>query len=85
MASIGLAIVGILAAKASLLRAETIADDIFLFASLGFIFVVSIGYLVQKNPQSPKASKLVAGAEWLFSLALIGMIVGAFILVYAEV
>lgn len=85
MASIGLAIVGILAAKASIAPAESLADDIFLFASLGFVFVVALGYLVQKNPDASRAAKLVTGAEWIFSLALLAMVVGAVILVYAEV
>ncbi|MBL8298076.1 MAG: hypothetical protein JNN30_06950 [Rhodanobacteraceae bacterium] len=84
MASIGLAIVGILGTRTSAIRAESIADDIFLFASLGFIFVIAAGYLAQKKTGTSRADKLVATAEWIFSLALLGMVVGALILVYAE-
>ena len=82
LASIGLALVGILAARSSLGHTETIADDLFLFASLGFLIVLAMGYLVQKKPSSSHSRKLVLIAEWIFALSLFLIVVGAFILVY---
>lgn len=82
LASIALALVGILAARSSLGHTETIADDLFLFASLGFLIVLATGYCVQKKPSSAHARKLVLIAEWVFAIALFLIVVGAFMLVY---
>lgn len=85
MASIGLALVGIVSAKASLSQTETIVDDLFLFSSLGFLFVLVLGYWVQKGGQSKRINDLVSAAEWTFSAALLTILLGAFLLVYTEV
>lgn len=82
LASIGLALVGILAARSSLGHTETIADDLFLFASLGFLIVLAMGYMVQKKPSGLHAKKLVLVAEWIFAISLFLIVVGAFMLVY---
>lgn len=82
LASIALALVGILAARSSLSHAETIADDIFLLASLGFLIVLAMGYMVQKKPSRAHSNKLVFIAEWIFAVSLFFIVVGAFILVY---
>lgn len=85
LASIGLALVAILAAKASIDHIETIADDLFLFASLGFLFVVALGYLALRHSHHPRAGRLVTSAEWIFSASPLTIVVGAFALVYAQV
>lgn len=85
LASIGLALVAILAAKSSIDHVEMAADDLFLFSSLGFLFVVVLGYLAQKNAAGPSTSKLVTAAEWIFSGSLAATVVGAFLMVYASV
>lgn len=85
MASIGLALVGILAAKASVDHTETIADDLFLFASLGFLIVLAVGYLAQKDVSSTRAIRLLNGAEWIFSISLVAILLGGFVLVYTVV
>lgn len=85
MASIGLALVGILAAKASIDHTQTLADDLFLFSSLGFLLVLALGYLVQKRPASAKAEAMVTGAEWIFSASLLVTVLGTIVLVYTEI
>ncbi len=85
LASIGLALVAILAAKTSIDHVDMIADDLFLFSSLGFLFVVVIGYLAQKAAAGPRANKLVTAAEWIFSSSLAATVVGAFFMVYTSV
>jgi len=80
----GLALVGILAAKQPMQKTEMVSDDLFLFSSLGFLLVV-VGYLAQKNSGRPYAARLIILAEWLFSLSLITVAAAACILLYAEV
>lgn len=64
---------------------ETIADDLFLFSSLGFLVVLALGYLAQKETKTPRIDRLVSAAEWVFSLSLLLTVVGAFVLVNAEI
>ena len=45
LAGIALALVGVLSAKNSLTKTETVADDFFLFSSIGFLIVLAICYL----------------------------------------
>lgn len=85
LASIGLALVAILAAKTSIDHVEMAADDLFLFSSLGFLFVVVLGYLAQKNSASPRTNKIVTAAEWIFSGSLVATVIGAFLMVYTSV
>lgn len=84
IAGMGLAIVGILAAKQSMQYSEMISDDMFLFSFIGFLLVV-IGYLAQKHSEQHYYSRLVRLAEWLFSLSLLLLVVAAaLVLLYAE-
>ena len=85
LASIGLALVAILVSKTSIDHIEVIADDIFLFSSLGFLFVVVLGYLAQKRASTTQATKLVTAAEWIFSASLATIVIGAVLMVYAAV
>ena len=85
IAGMGLAIVGILAAKQSMQYSEMISDDMFLFSSIGFLLVVVIGYLAQKHSEHHYYARLVRLAEWLFSLSLLLLVVAAaLVLLYAE-
>ncbi len=85
LASINLALVAILAAKTSIDHVEVAADDFFLFSSLGFLFVVVLGYLAQKNQGSANANRLVSISEWIFSGSLAATVVGAVLMVYSAV
>ncbi|WP_369587324.1 hypothetical protein [Kingella oralis] len=62
IAGMGLAIVGILAAKQSMQYSEMISDDMFLFSSIGFLLVV-IGYLAQKHSEQHYYARL-AHPRW---------------------
>lgn len=57
LAGIGLALVGILSAKSSLSKTETIADDFFLFSSIGFLVVLAICYLAQREESQSRTKK----------------------------
>lgn len=82
LAGIALALVGILAARSSLSSTETLADDLFLCSALGFLIVMSMGYLALKSTNKAHANKLVRIAEWIFGGALLTTVCGAFVLVY---
>ena len=85
LASIELALVAILVSKASMDHFEAIADEIFLLSSLGFLFVVVLGYLAQKRARATQATKLLRAAEWIFSASLATSVIGAVLMVYAAV
>ncbi len=63
---------------------DTLADDVFLFASIGHLLVVVIGYIAQRDSEKPYGKKLISLAEKIFSVSLIAIVVGAFIMVYTE-
>lgn len=84
LASIDLALVGILSAKSAITNTETAADDLFLFSSLGFLCTLALGYVVQKRTLNKRTVKFVNGAEWVFSVSLFATILAAFLLVYTE-
>lgn len=85
LASIGLALVAILVSKASIDHVEMIADDLFLFSSLGFLFVVVLGYLAQKQQGTLRSARLLTAAEWIFSASLATIVIGAVAMVYSTV
>jgi hypothetical protein len=85
LAGIGLALVGILSAKSAMSNAETIADDFFLFSSLGFLVVLAMGYLAQKEKSQARVRKVLKAAEVIFSLALLLLLIAGFVLVYTEI
>ena len=85
LASIGLALVAILVSKASIDHVEMIADDLFLFSSLGFLFVVVLGYLAQKQQSTSRSARLLIAAEWTFPASLATIVIGAIAMVYSTV
>ena len=85
LAGIGLALVGILSAKNTLTKTETIADDFFLFSSIGFLVVLAICYLAQKEKSPSRTQKTQKTAEWIFSISLVLLLVAGFVLVYTEI
>ena len=85
LAGIGLALVGILSAKSALDHTQTLADDFFLFSSIGFLVVLTACYASQKENSVTSANTLVTIAEWVFSISLLLLLIGGFILVYTEI
>lgn len=85
LAGIGLALVGILSAKSTLTKTETIADDFFLFSSIGFLVVLAMGYLAQKEKSEARTARTQKAAEWIFSVSLGLLLLAGFVLVYTEI
>lgn len=82
LASIGLALVAILAAKKSIDHLQSITDDLFLFSSLGFLIVLVLGYLAHKHAHRAQIGILTTVAEGVFSASLLSIVSGAVLLVY---
>lgn len=84
MATVCLAVVAIISAKDAVTHIDSITDDLFLFASLGFLATVSLGYWSTKHPDRTRARKFVAFSEWCFSASLIAILTGGVLLVYTS-
>ncbi len=85
LAGIALALVGVLSAKNSLTKTETVADDFFLFSSIGFLIVLAICYLAQKERSPSRTAKTQKTAEWIFSIPLALLLIAGFVIVYTEI
>ena len=85
LAGISLALVGVLSAKNSLTKTETLADDFFLFSSIGFLIVLAICYLAQKDRSPSRTARTQKTAEWLFSISLGLLLIAGFVIVYTEI
>ncbi len=85
LAGIALALVGVLSAKNSLTKTETMADDFFLFSSIGFLIVLAICYLAQKERSPSRTARTQKTAEWLFSISLGLLLIAGFVIVYTEI
>jgi hypothetical protein len=83
LAGISLALVGIVDLKVSGTRTETVADDMFLFSSLGFVFVCYLTFFALRRVDSPRvgAWTTVIDISFLASLTLLAL--AGFVTVYA--
>ena len=84
LAGISLALVGVLSAKSSLTKTETISDDLFLFSSIGFLIVLAMCYIAQRGKSPTHTAKTQRTAEWIFSISLVFTLIASLLLVYTE-
>src|SRR3954463_2099553 len=85
MAGISLALVGIANFKIISTNVASVADDIFLFASLGFVIVCYMIFFAIRNIQSPNLSRWAVMIDVAFLVSLTLLIIGGFVTVYAFV
>lgn len=85
MASIGLALVGIVNLRITSTHVASAADDIFLFASLGFVVVCYMTFFAIRHIQSPKLARWTGVIEFAFVSSLTLLISAGFVTVYAFV
>ena len=83
MAGISLALVGIANFKIVSTNVASVADDIFLFASLGFVIVCYMIFLAIRNIQSPNVNRWAVAIDVMFLLSLTLLVIGGFVTVYA--
>lgn len=85
MAGISLALVGIANFRIVSTRVASVADDIFLFASLGFVVVCYMTFFAIRHFDSPKLARWTDVIDVTFLSSLTLLIIGGFVTVYAFV
>jgi len=83
MAGISLALVGIVNLRILSTRVASVADDIFLFASLGFVVVCYMTFFAIRNIQSPQLARWTDVIDFTFLFSLTLLVIAGFVTVYA--
>jgi hypothetical protein len=85
MAGISLALVGIANYRIVSTQVSSIADDIFLFASLGFVIVCYMTFFAIRHTRSPSLMRWTDVIDITFLCSLTLLVVGGFVTVYTFV
>ena len=85
MAGISLALVGIANYRIRSTQVSSIADDIFLFASLGFVIVCYMTFFAIRHLHSPRLGRWTDVIDITFLASLTLLIVAGFVTVYTFV
>ena len=85
MAGISLALVGIVNLRIARTRVGSLADDIFLFAALGFVIVCYMTFFAIRHLQSPRLALWTDAIDFTFLLSLTLLVIAGFVTVYAFV
>ena len=83
LAGISLALVGIVNLRITSSNVESVADNIFLFASLSFVLVCYMTFFAIRHMQSPRFRILTDVIDFIFLSALTLLVIAGFITVYA--
>jgi hypothetical protein len=82
LAGISLALVGIVNYKIVSSKMESLADDLFLFASLGFVIICSCIFFALRHLHSEKVRLWTSIIDVLFLASLLLLVVAGFAIVY---
>jgi hypothetical protein len=83
LAGLSMALVGIVNLKASNTNVETLADDLFLFSSLGFLLVCYLTFFALRRLRSPWLQHWTNLIDVLFLMSLTLLVVSGFVVLYA--
>ena len=83
MAGISLALVVIVNLRITSSKVASVADDIFLFASLGFVVVCYMTFFAIRHVQSPRLSRWTDIIDFTFLFSLTLLVIAGFVTVYA--
>ena len=83
MAGISLALVGIVNLRILSTRVASVADDIFLFAALGFVVVCYMTFFAIRHIQSPRLARWTDLIDFTFLFSLTLLVIAGFVTVYA--
>lgn len=83
LAGISLALVGIVSLKGSNASIATFADDMFLFSSLGFLFVCYFTFFTLRRLTSKKVHYWTNIIDIVFLCSLTLLVISGFVVVYA--
>jgi nitrate reductase gamma subunit len=85
LAGISLALVGIVNLKVANTKVETIADDMFLFSSLGFLIVCYLIFFTLRRLQSKKVHYWTNAIDFVFLFSMTLLVIAGFVIVYTFV
>jgi hypothetical protein len=85
LAGLSMALVGIVSLKISNTKVETIADDMFLFASLGFLLVCYLIFFTLRRIQSPKVQNWTNVIDIVFLFSITLLVMAGFVVVYSVI
>ncbi len=83
MAGLSLALVGIVNLRIISTKVASVADDIFLFASLGFVVVCYMTFFAIRHIRSPQLPRWTDIIDLTFLSSLTLLVVAGFVTVYA--
>ncbi|HCU53084.1 MAG TPA: hypothetical protein DIC36_01955 [Gammaproteobacteria bacterium] len=83
LAGLSLALVGIVNLKISNTKIESVADDMFLFASLGFVIVCYLSFFALRRVDTEKVRYWTNTIDLLFFISLTLLVLAGFVTVYA--
>lgn len=78
-----MALVGIINLRVVNTRTETIADDLFLFSSVGFLIVCYLAFFALRRLESRRIGRWTAAIDALFLLSLTLLVLSGFVVLYA--
>lgn len=82
LAGLSMALVSMTNLKIASTKAQTIADDMFLFSSLGFLVVCYLVFFSLRKIQSSKLVYWINLIDMIFLASLTLLVVAGFVLVY---
>ena len=85
LAGISLALVGIVNLRITSTKVESAADNLFLFASLGFVLVCYMIFFAIRHMQSPRFRTWTDMIDLTFLAALTLLVFAGFVTVYAVI
>jgi hypothetical protein len=85
LAGISLALVGIVNLRITSTKVESAADNLFLFASLGFVLVCYMIFFAIRHMQSPRFRTWMDMIDLTFLAALTLLVIAGFVTVYAVI
>lgn len=85
LAGLSMTLVGIVNLKMANSKIETIADDIFLFSSLGFLLVCYLVFFAMRRLQSHRIRFLTDMIDAVFLFSLTALVIAGFVVVYTYV
>lgn len=83
LAGLSMTVVGIVNLKISNTRVETLADDLFLFSSLGFLGVCYLVFFTLRRLKSTNLQYWTNLIDTLFLISLTTLVAAGFMVVYA--
>jgi hypothetical protein len=84
LAGLSMTLVGIVNLKIAETKVGSIADDLFLFAALGFLTVCFLIFFTLRRLQSARVQYWTNVIDFVFLLSLSMLVISGFVVVYAS-